>query len=94
MFDIRQESDGRLRLSGRLDAAQVGKAEKVLNQVEDSAVCDLGELDYISSAGLGVLVKVQLRLQAKGRALRLVNVQPRVRPIFRYSRLEETFGIE
>jgi anti-anti-sigma factor len=77
-----------------LDAAQVGKAEKVLSQVEGSAVCDLGGLDYISSAGLGVFVKTQLRLQSKGHALRLVNVQPRVRPIFRYAHLEETFGIE
>jgi anti-sigma B factor antagonist len=86
--------DGRLRLSGRLDAAQVDKAEKVLNQVEDSAVCDLGELEYISSAGLGVFVKTHLRLQSKGSALRLVNVQPRVRPIFRYAHLDEAFGIE
>jgi len=94
MFDIRRENDGCLRLSGRLDAAQVGKADEVLSQVEDSAVCDLGELDYISSAGLGVLVKTQLRLQPTGHRLRLVNVQPRVRPIFRYAHLDETFGIE
>lgn len=94
MFDIRQESDGRLRLSGRLDAAQVGKAEAALSRITESIVCDLEELDYISSAGLGVFVKTQLRLRSNGQALRLVNVHPRVRPIFRYAHLEETFGIE
>ena len=94
MFDIRQESDGRLRLAGRLDAAQVRKAEEVLGRLAGSVVCDLEELDYISSAGLGVFVKTKLRLQAQGHTIRLVNVHARVRPIFRYAHLEEAFGIE
>ena len=94
MFDIRQESDGQLRLAGRLDAAQAEKADAVLSRVSGSIVCDLEGLEYISSAGLGVFVKAQLRLQSMGHTIRLINVQPRVRPIFHFALLAKTFGIE
>ena len=94
MFDIRRESDGRQSWSGRLDAAQTDKADAALSQVTGSIVLDLAGLDYISSAGLGVLVKAQQRLKPKGQVIRLVNVHPRVRATFRFAQLEETFGIE
>jgi anti-anti-sigma factor len=94
MFDIRIEGMDRVVLSGRLDAASAAKADAVLGGLATSAVADLAALDYISSAGIGVLVKQQLRLQAAGHALRLAQVQPRVRAIFHYAGLEHTFGIE
>jgi len=94
MFDIRKANDDRLILSGRLDAAQVDKADKVLSGIDQSVTADLAGLDYISSAGIGTFVKAQLRLHALGHAIRLVNVHPRVKAIFHYSGLEETFGIE
>jgi anti-anti-sigma factor len=94
MFDIRMDGEGRLVASGRLDAAQVAKADAVLSGLQGGVVADLAGLDYISSAGLGVLVKTQLRLQASGHALKLVNVHPRVKAIFHYAGLEATFGIE
>ncbi len=94
MLDIRMQDGDRLVVSGRLDAAQAAKADAALATVEGSTVADLAGLDYISSAGLGVLVKAQLRLQKAGHALQLVNLQPRVRAIFHYAGLEATFGIE
>ena len=94
MFEIRQESDGRQSWSGRLDANQVPKADAALGKITKSIVLDLAGLDYISSAGLGALVKAQLRLKSRGQAIRVMNVHPRVRPVFHYAQLEETFGIE
>jgi anti-sigma B factor antagonist len=94
MFDIRVESDGRVIFSGRLDAAQVAKADKILSRLDQSVTADLSDLDYISSAGIGMFVKAQLRLRAAGHAIRIVNLHPRVKDIFHYSGLEETFGID
>ena len=94
MFEIKKQEDGAFIVSGRLDASQSESAEKQLNALEESAQLDLGGLDYISSAGIGVFVKTQLRLQAAGQALKLVNLHPRVRAIFHYAGLEQMFGIE
>lgn len=92
MFDIRFEAD-RLVLRGRLDASQAARADELLQRVETSVAADLAGLDYISSAGIGVLVKAQMRLQDAGHALRLENAQPRVRAVFHYSGLEGLFGM-
>ena len=94
MFDIRMEGEGRLVASGRLDAAQVAKADAVLSRLQGVVVADLDGLDYISSAGIGVFVKTQLRLQAAGHGIKLVNVHPRVKAILHYAGLASTFGIE
>ena len=94
MFEIRVQEGDRIEVSGRLDASQAPRAEAVLGKITRSCVADLGALDYISSAGLGALVKTHLRLQQSGQALRLVNLTPRVRAVFHYAGLEQTFGIE
>jgi anti-anti-sigma factor len=94
VFDIQVLESGRIAISGRLDAAAAPKADAELAQLTGTIVADLGKLEYISSAGIGVLVKAQVRLQAGGHMLRLANLQPRVRAIFHYAGLEKTFGLE
>ena len=55
---------------------------------------DCGQLEYISSAGLGVLLKTQKRLLATGGKLRLVRLKPHLRDIFTYSGFDQLFEIE
>ncbi len=55
---------------------------------------DLGQLEYISSAGLGVLLKTQKRLMAASGRLRLAGVRPHLRDIFVYSGFGKLFEIE
>ena len=94
MFDIRLGvAPGEVVLSGRLDAAQCDKALQFLDGVAAPAVLDLAGLDYISSAGLGVLLKTQKRVMAKGRGLRLVNVNRHIGDIFRYAGFDRIFEI-
>ena len=57
-------------------------------------IVDCADLTYISSAGIGVLVRTQLRLQAAGQSLTLTNVQPRVRAVLHFAALEPFFGLE
>jgi anti-anti-sigma factor len=93
MFEIKL-NDGMLLLSGRLDASQVAKAAPVLDSIEESVTADLSRLDYISSAGIGVIVKMHKRLHASGHAVTLVNPTPHVKNVFHYAGLGSVFGLE
>ena len=94
MFNILKVSDHELQLSGRLDATQVDVAKPILEQITTSATLDCQELAYISSAGLGLLIATQLRLNKAGGSLKLVKLSKFVRDVFRYSSLDKIFQIE
>lgn len=94
MFAIRPGRDGALRLIGRLDASEAEGAMKVLLEVDHSLTADCGELDYISSAGLGVIMETYKRLHARGLGLRLVKVSPHIRNVFRYVGLDRVIDID
>jgi len=93
MFEIELCGDGTIRLRGRFDAAQVEAANKVLDQVTESRVLDFRDLNYISSAGLGLLFAVQRRLADRGQGLRLVNLSPHLHEIFSIAQFDRIFEI-
>jgi anti-anti-sigma factor len=93
MFEIREGAQGEIVLEGRLDAAQCDRALRYLDAVAEPHVLDLAGLQYISSAGLGVLLKTQKRVMAQGRGLRLVNVGAHIQDIFRYAGFDRIFEI-
>jgi anti-anti-sigma factor len=82
MLSIDKGPDGTVVISGRLDAAQAGTAQAFLDKVEGTVTLDCSALEYISSAGLGVLLKTQKRLLASGGKLRLVGVNRHLQDIF------------
>ncbi|MBW3565551.1 MAG: STAS domain-containing protein [Acidobacteria bacterium] len=94
MFEITEDANGTLRFEGRLDAAQVDKAKPHLAKTTESRVLDFSGLEYISSAGLGVLLAAQKRLGEQGHELRLVNVSSHIRDIFHFSGFDQIFKIE
>jgi anti-anti-sigma factor len=94
MFEIQVEPGGRVKLAGRLDAAQADKAKDALDTVRESATLDLTDLDYVSSAGLGVLVQTFKRLRDSGHAFRLTNLKPRIRSVFVYAGLDKVLQLE
>jgi len=93
MFEIRQAETGDIVMTGRLDAAQCDKALRFLDGVAQPRVIDLGGLEYISSAGLGVLLKTQKRAMAAGQGLKLVNANRHLRDIFRYAGFDRIFEV-
>lgn len=93
MFDIGFADMQGVRLEGRLDAANAVKAQAFLDQVAGECVLDLSGLDYISSAGLGVLLKTHKRLMANGQGIKLINVHNHIHDIFRYSGFDKLFDI-
>jgi anti-anti-sigma factor len=94
MFEIGYGDDGVIALTGRFDAAQCEKAQKFLDGAGGPRVFDLGGLEYISSAGLGILLKAHKQLLASGAKLRLVNVNRHIHDIFRFSGFDRVFDVE
>jgi anti-sigma B factor antagonist len=94
MFEIRRAEDRVVHLAGRLDAAEAERTEMTFGEITDSVTLDCSQLDYISSAGIGLLIELHKRLQSSGHQLTLVNLLPRVRNIFRYAGLDRLLNIE
>lgn len=94
MLAIELGAEGQVVISGRLDASQAAAAQAFMDGLNGQVVLDCAGLDYLSSAGLGVLLKTQKRLMAAGGQMRLVGVSRHVRDIFTYSGFDQIFEIE
>ena len=64
MFAIDFGAEGIVVVAGRLDAAQSPAAQSFLDRVQGVVTLDCNRLEYLSSAGLGVLLKTHKRLLA------------------------------
>ncbi len=94
MFGFNIAADGQILLSGRLDASQSEQAKKEFDKITKSSIVNLKDLEYISSAGLGVLLATQKRLKDGGQGLKLINMNQHIRDVFRYARFDLVFEIE
>ena len=94
MFDIQYDDAGIIVCSGRLDAAQCEKGQTFMDEVSASSTLDFSQLEYISSAGLGILLKTQKRLVDSGAALKIINVNNHIYDVFHYSGFHTIFDIK
>ena len=75
-------------IAGNLDSTTSPEAQKALNAVLAGArkvALDFSELDYISSAGLRVLLGAAKQLRASGGTLRMFGLNQSVREVFEIS---------
>ena len=93
MFEIEFGDANTISVQGRLDAAQAVRAQEFLDQVSGECVLDFAHLEYISSAGLGVLLKTHKRLMGAAGGVKLINVNNHIHDIFRYSGFDKLFEI-
>lgn len=93
MFEAKLTADGGIGLSGRFDASQVDKARAVFDSLTTTTIVDFSNLDYISSAGLSVLLATQKRLSQAGHGLKLKNLNVHIRQVFEYARFDLIFEI-
>jgi anti-anti-sigma factor len=93
MLTIERGANGEVVVSGRLDAAQSEAAQSFLDALDGLITVDCARLDYISSAGLGVLLKTQKRLMGSAGKLRLIGVNRHLQDIFLYSGFDQIFEI-
>lgn len=94
MFTITVNDTGVIVMTGRFDAAQTDRAREVFSRLNESARVDMSRLDYISSAGLGVLLATQQRLTKEGKSLTLLHMNKMIREVFKIARFDLIFKIE
>lgn len=84
-----------VRLSGRLDATTYEGAQPVileaLEKARDGVILSVGSLDFISSAGLRVMVTLWKQAAASGKGIAIVDVQPSIYKIFKIAALDKVY---
>ena len=82
-------------IEGRLDTNTAPELETVLNDVNASnLVLDCLALEYVSSAGLRVMLATHKRLAASGQSLTLKNIRQEVRAVFDMTGFSKILTIE
>lgn len=99
-MEIKKELDGSkltVTLSGRLDTTTAPDFEKELKSSLDGVnelVLDFSGLDYISSAGLRVLLSAQKLMNGAGGSMKIVGANDIVKEIFDVTGFSDILTIE
>jgi anti-anti-sigma factor len=94
VLNIDIDEDGVINLSGRFDASQVDKARETFETITNSCTVNFADLEYISSAGIGVLLGAYSRLHKSNKVLKLINLNKNIKNIFHYAGLSKLFEFE
>jgi len=91
----------KVRISGYLDSSTFPQLQEHLNNLMKQGnlhyLLDLEDLDYISSAGLGVLMGILREVREKDGDLKIVNMSEKIERVFYllgFSRLMKVYGSE
>ena len=99
-MEIKKELDGSkltVTLSGRLDTTTAPDFEKELKSSLDGVnelVLDFSGLDYISSAGLRVLLSAQKLMNGAGGSMKIIGANDIVKEIFDVTGFSDILTIE
>ncbi len=99
-MEIKKQLDGSkltVKLSGRLDTTTAPEFESSLKQSLDKVTdltLDFSELDYISSAGLRVMLSAQKTMNAAKGSMRVVGSNEIVKEIFDVTGFSDILTIE
>ena len=98
-MDINVEKNGtelNVALTGRLDTTTAPELEGKLNEILDGVTgltFDMSNLEYISSAGLRVLLSSQKRMKEQGKMV-VTNVNEAIMEIFDVTGFSDILTIE
>ena len=85
-----------LFIEGRLDTTTAPELETVIGDVEglEELTLDLSKLDYISSAGLRVLLSAQKKMNKQNGTMKVTGVNETVSEIFEVTGFSDILTIE
>ena len=94
----KKTADGVLHVSiaGKIDTVTAPALDRELHEdcaTADSLVLDFSQVDYISSAGLRILLRLHKRMVER-RGMRIVNANETVREVFSITGFVDLFTIE
>ena len=81
-----------LEITGRLDTTTAPNLEATINELPDGTrelVFDVSQLEYISSAGIRVLLAAYKKMNAVGGIMRIEKASEMVREVFEMTGLSE-----
>ncbi len=93
---IKNENELTLAVSGRLDTTTAPELEKVIKESLNgitSLIFDFENLEYISSAGLRVLLSAQKIMNGNG-SMKIVHVNEMISEIFEVTGFSEILTVE
>jgi anti-sigma B factor antagonist len=97
VIEKKQEGISIVQLLGRLDSNTSPEFEqrlfKVIDDGELSVIVDFGELDYISSAGLRVLLKAAKQLKRSQGKIVLCSMKDYIKEVFEIAGFVSLFPI-
>ena len=86
-----------INIENRIDTVTAPEFENEINDEMgkfDSLIIDFSKLDYISSAGLRVLIATQKKLKPENIPMTIKNVNDTINEIFRMSGFDKILKIE
>lgn len=83
-----------LSLRGNLDASRIEAVKNTLEKIEGSVTVDMSGLNFICSAGIGIIVMTYRRLKENGENIYLVNLNDQIKKVFQVSLLDKIFNIQ
>lgn len=99
-MDIQQDQQNQIIIlapQGRLDSTTAGDLEQhligLLDKGQSQLLVDFIHLDYISSAGLRVLLMVAKRIKSINGNLALCSMKTNIREVFEMSGFDRIFAI-
>ncbi|HAK58433.1 MAG TPA: anti-sigma factor antagonist [Lachnospiraceae bacterium] len=95
--EVSQDGTIMLCISGEIDGTNVDEFENRVNDAADrtsSLVLDLGNLEYVSSAGLRVFLTLQKKVKQRGDSVIIKNVNEEVMDIFSVTGFVKLLNIE
>ena len=84
--------EGRLNVGSNLVFLE-GDLKKIVESGAKSVVLNLAGVNYVDSAGLGVLIGIAGMLRQSGGEAKIAALQPRVAEIFNIARLPKVVGV-
>ena len=86
-----------LRISGQMREMGADALREELDELVAAGhfklIFDLGEVNFVSSTGLGQMMRAYRQAVSNGGYLRVVNPQPLVEEVFRFTKLHTLIGI-
>ena len=86
-----------INIKGRLDTTSSPILNQKMQELEidrDLVIIDFKELDYISSAGLRVLLAIKNMLEEKGKTLEIHNVNEVITEVFSVTGFDNILNIK
>ena len=98
-MNIKKKKDGNtltVIISGRIDTATAPEVDAAINESLDgvqSLILDFKDVNYVSSAGLRMLLSLQKKMMAKD-GMKLVGVNDAVNDVFEVTGFDEILDYE